>query len=134
MTFGQTGIVKVAGRELRYHRDNRGQMVVSNDQSSRLVLDVIGQALATPVTALTIVFGNAMGEIYLEAIQLFDRIYTDVYTIKVQGEANRMEGVFHAFGQKIQEVANSNYPEDTKAKYRDNLMRRMDERLAQFKN
>lgn len=130
----QTREIMIAGRRVPCYIDNRGQMVVANDHTTKLVLGFVGSALATPVTGLTIVIGNAIGDIYVTYTSVVEDIKTSTYEIKAQAEVDRMNSVFRVFAGAISQLSESNDPDAVKEQYANHLKRRMEERLRSFKN
>jgi len=135
MSGQRVGEIVVAGRSIPvYSEGNSGQTFVPSNIEREIVLDFIGRALATPVTAITIVGGGALRDIRLTYERVVQDIDSEVYRVRAEGELRRMKNVLHVFGTEIQNLSNYDYPEDVKRMHGDNLKRRMIERYKSFKN
>jgi hypothetical protein len=126
----RVGEIVVAGRRVPiYFESSNGQIVVPSNIERKIVLDFLGQALATPVTAITIVGGSALRDIRLTFESVVQDIDSEVYRIRAEAEIRKINTILHIFGKEIEALSSYNYPEDIKRVYRQNLMQRMTERL-----
>lgn len=107
-----------------------GRLVLSSSEARDLILKFTGRALATPVTALTIVFGEA----YIEISASVADIATELHKMKLKDELQRMRDVFDVFGSEIRDLAGLSYDERTKEIYKTSLEKRMEQRLSHFHN
>lgn len=145
MSQQKTGEIIVAGRRVPvYYEDKSGKMVVPSDVEREIVLDFLGRALATPVTAVTIVamgayrdirvtYEKARGFVKNEINAIREAVDAQNEAIRNEGEVARMNNVYHSFGSEIQRLVNDNSPEEVKQIYKRNLIRRMEEKLERFK-
>lgn len=149
MSKHKTGEITIAGRRVPvYYEDQSGKMVVPSDVEREIVLDFVGRALATPVTAVTIVamgayrdirvtYAKASGFIETEILAITEAINNQKDAIRSESEVAKMKNTFHTFGSEIAKLSDSNYPEfhypeAIKKTYADNLKRRMEEKLKSF--
>jgi hypothetical protein len=145
MSKQKTGEITIAGRRVPvYYEDKSGKMVVLSDDERELVLHFLGRALATPVTAVTIVamgayrdilvtYEKARGFVNNEINAIREAVDAQNEAIRNEGEVTRMNNVYHSFGSEIQRLVNDNSPEEVKKIYKRNLIRRMEEKLERFK-
>ncbi|MBD2184235.1 hypothetical protein [Aerosakkonema funiforme] len=127
--------ISIAGKNVPvYFKDQNGIIVVPSEVERDIVLGFIGRALATPVTAIVIVLGSGFREIRLTYQLLAEAIHTELYEIQVQGEVERMNAVMRAFGPKIDEIMNSNYPQEVKQEGKRKMLEAMNKRLSEFSN
>jgi hypothetical protein len=150
MSQEKAGEITIAGKRVPvYYEDKSGKMVVPGDFEREIVLDFVGRALATPVTAVTIVVMGAYRDIrvtyekargFVETELLAIREAGDVQNDKIRSEAEvaRMKNTLDTFGSELAKLSDSNYPEfhypeEVKKMYADNLKRRMEEKLKSFK-
>ncbi|MFB2974425.1 hypothetical protein ACE1CD_36325 [Aerosakkonema sp. BLCC-F183] len=127
--------ISIAGKSVPvYFKDQNGIIVVPSEVERDIVLGFIGRALATPVTAIVIVLGSGFREIRLTYQLLAEAIHTELYEIQVQGEVERMNAVMRAFGPKIDEIMNSNYPQEVKQEGKRKMLEAMNKRLSEFSN
>jgi len=146
MSRQRTGEITVAGRTVPvYYEDKSGKMVVPSEVEREIVLDFLGRALATPVTAVTIVamgayrdirvtYEKASGFVQNEINAIREAVNNQNDAIRKEGEVARMRNTFHSFGSELAKLSDSkspefHYPEEVKKIYGDNLKRRMEERL-----
>jgi|JFJP01.1.fsa_nt_gi hypothetical protein len=126
----RTGEIVVAGISVPvYFESSNGQMFVPSNIEREIILDFLGQALSTPVTAITIVGGGALRDIRLTFERVIQDIDSEVYRIRAEAEIRKINTILHIFGKEIEALSSYNYPEDIKRVYRENLMQRMEERL-----
>lgn len=150
MSKQKTGEITIAGRRVPvYYEDQSGKMVVPSDVEREIVLDFVGRALATPVTAVTIIamgayrdirvtYEKANGFVKNEILAIREAVNNQNDAIRSEGEVARMNNTFHTFGSELAKLSDSNYPEfhypeEVKKMYADNLKRRMEEKLKSFK-
>lgn len=145
MSKQKTGEITIAGRRVPvYYEDQSGKMVVPSDVEREIVLDFVGRALATPVTAVTIVamgayrdirvtYEKARGFVENEINAIREAVDAQNEAIRNEGEVTRMNNVYHSFGSEIQRLVKDNSPEEVKQIYKRNLIRRMNEKLESFK-
>ena len=125
--------ISIAGKNVPvYFKDQNGTIVVPSEVERDIVLSFIGRALATPVTAIVIVVGSGFREIRLSYQLLAEVIHTELYEIQVQAEVERMNTVMRVFGPKIDEIMNSNYPEEVKQEGKRKMLEAMNKRLSEF--
>jgi hypothetical protein len=151
MSKQKTGEITIAGRRVPvYYEDESGKMVVPSDVEREIVLDILGRALATPVTAVTIVamgayrdirmtYAKASGFIKTEIIAIREAV--DVQNDKIRSEAElaRMKNTLQIFGSELAKLSDSkcpefHYPEEVKKMYADSLRRRMQEKYKSSKD
>ena len=104
------------------------RLILSSSAAQELIFKMVGRALATPVKALTIVFGEA----YIDISATFADIGTELHRIRLEAELQRMHDVLEVFGKEIRELSSLSYTDATKQLYEARLLERMDQRLKRF--
>jgi len=104
------------------------RLVLSSSAAQELIFKMVGRALATPVKALTIVFGEA----YIDISATFADLGTGLHRITLEAELQRMHDVLTMFGSEIRELSSLPYTDATKQLFETRLLERMDQRLKSF--
>ncbi|NES20303.1 MAG: hypothetical protein F6K41_15570 [Symploca sp. SIO3E6] len=135
MSQQKFGEISVAGKTVPiYAKGQNGQMFVPNEIAREIVLDFLGRAIATPVTAITIVVGGAWRDIRLTYETVAQDIDVEVHRIRMETELRKVQNTFHMFASKISSVSNADYPEELKRIQVEDLKNRMQEQLRKIKN
>ena len=104
------------------------RLILSSSAAQELIFKMVGRALATPVKALTIVFGEG----FIDISATFADIGTGLHRVKLEAELQRMHDVLTMFGAEISELSSLPYTDETKQLYETRLVERMDQRLKRF--
>ncbi|MCT7984433.1 hypothetical protein NG796_14120 [Laspinema sp. A4] len=129
--------ITVAGKSVPvYYENERGEIVIPSDIERKIVLGFVGRALATPVTAVTIVIGEAWRDIRLTYERVVQDIDVEVSRTKIEAENRKMKDIFEIFGREIAglECLPPSYPESVKKMYRNELIKKMEKRLQAISN
>lgn len=122
--------IVIAGKRVPVHYENdRGNMIIPNSVEREIVLGFVGRALATPVTAVTLVVGGAWYDIHVTYERVLGDINVEVNRIKAETEVRKMKDIFDIFGSEINKISNSNYPEEIKIMYAKELKKKMQVRF-----
>lgn len=122
--------IPVAGKRVPvYYENDRGDMIIPKSVEREIVLNFVGRALATPVTAVTIIIGGALHDIRVTYENVVGDLDVEVNRIKGETEVRKMNDVFHTFRREIQNVSDSTYPEKIKTMYIAELEKRMQRRF-----
>ncbi len=120
----------VAGKRVPvYYENDRGDMIIPKSVEREIVLNFVGRALATPVTALIVITGGALRDIRMTYEEVVGDIDVEVSRIKAETEVRKVSNVYQVFGSEIDKISNSSYPEEIKIMYKCELLKKMQRRL-----
>jgi hypothetical protein len=127
--------IVVAGKGVPVnYEDARGKTIIPGSVEREIVLGFVGRALATPVTAVTLVVGGAWYDIRVTYEKVIGDIDVEVNRIKSETEVRKMSDVFYTFGSEIKSISNSNYPEEIKRMYANELKKKMKKRFDSLRS
>ncbi len=132
MSLGRRDEVPINGKLVPVHYENEnGRAIVPSQVERDIALSFIGSVLFIPVTAITIIVGRGCRDMRIAYEGFLEDGNIEVHKIRVQGTAERMRRAYQTFGREIDELENSNYPEEVKHHAREAFLTKIKEMLAE---
>ncbi len=113
------------------YENEHGRAIVPSNVERDIALSFIGSALFVPVTGLVIIIGRGVRDIRFAYEECVQDIKTGVNRSRADGKRERIRDVYQKFGGAINEVVNSNYPEEVKQHAKQELLEAMKEMWKQ---
>jgi len=133
MSQKKVGEISVAGKTVPVYAEGKnGQLFVPSQIEREVILDFLGRALATPVTAITIVGGGAWRDIRLTYARVTQDIDVEVYRISMEGERRKMQDILDIYGSALADLSDRDLPEDYKKTCADKIKSKMEARLSKL--
>ncbi|MEG4498927.1 hypothetical protein QUB05_17495 [Microcoleus sp. F10-C6] len=125
-------LVWINGKAVPVRYENEGGKAILPSSVERdIALSFIGSALFSPVTGLVIVIGRGVRDIRLTYEDIVQDIKSEVHMRRVDGKADRLRFVYQRFGEEIDMLVNSSYPEEVKQQGKEGLLDAMKQMYTQ---